>query len=400
MRPPRGLGGLLLVAAVAALASGCASAAVAPGMARSDLEAAIRIRGLDPREVVVPFAVGSEALAWLKESSPRHGTPGDRLRSLLGRLMEEKGLGVIYERAFTGTADEVFALRRANCLGFMNLFVGLARELEITAFFVAVEDESSYDREGDLVLVSDHVAAGFGSGGDFLLLDFVEGPTPEYSSLRPLTDLEAVAKYYSNRGAELMRDGRAREAAAWLETAVRLEPELAASWVNLGVARRRTGDLAGAEAAYQRALELDPETASAYQNLAALLRLKGRTEEARSLLALIRRLNARNPYSFLSLGDWSLEAGRVEEARRFYRRALTLGAGRVEPAARRAASTDAPPAPQRTAEAEAAAALGELELVAGHPDRALRWLRRAQRLDPAGDRATRLAASLGRGPGT
>jgi tetratricopeptide (TPR) repeat protein len=394
MRSRPGLGALLLVAAGTAALAGCASSGAAPEMSRSELLAAVRLRGLDPAEVVLPFAVGAEAKAWLGENIPRSGSPADRLRTLLDRLMGEEGLGIVYQRNYTGTADEVFTARTGNCLGFMNLFVGLAREMEITAFFVAVEDEVLYDREGDLVLVSDHVAAGFGSGTELLLLDFAPGPPRHYEGLRPLTDLEALAKYYSNRGAELLRDGKAREAATWLSTAVRLEPSLAPSWVNLGVARRRVGDLAGAELAYQTALELNPQTASAYQNLAALLRLKGEEEEALSLLALVQRLGSRNPYSYLSLGDWSLEAGRPEEARRFYRRALALGAGPLDASARLGVSVGPLSETQRAAQAEAAAALGELELAQGHADRARRWLRRARRLDSEGERTRELERRL------
>jgi len=394
MRLGTGLGGLLLVVAGTASLVGCASEGSPPGLSRAELGAVVRLRGLDPAEVVQPFAIGPEPRQWLRENARRSGSPADRLRHLLDRLMADDGLGIIYERNFTGTADEVFTSRKANCLGFMNLFVGLAREMELTAFFVAIEDASFFDREGDLVIVSDHVAAGFGSGTELLLLDFAPGPPRHYQGLRPLSDPEAVAKYYSNRGAELLREARAREAADWLERAVKLEPGLAPSWVNLGVARRRMGDLAGAEEAYRTALELDATTASAYQNLAALLHLKGQDEQALSLLALIQRLGSRNPYGYLSLGDWSLEAGRTDEARRFYQRALALGAGTADPGARPDRSAAAAASRQRSAEAEAAAALGELELGAGHPGRARRWLRRAQRLDPAGERTARLAASL------
>jgi Flp pilus assembly protein TadD len=366
---------LTLAAAVSLLASSvlaCASVPLPDRSWRPALEADLAARGLDSADLTVPFELDAAGHAWLAAEQLASQPAGDPLQHLLARMVADDGLGIRYERSFTGTAAEVMERRRANCLGFVNLFVALAREMGLPAFFVAVDDRPIFDREGDLVLISDHVSAGIGSGGDLRLLDFQEGENPEFKQIHAVSDLEAMAKYYSNRGAEMVREGKAREARQWLETAVRIAPSLAASWVNLGVARRRTGDLAGAERAYRTALEADPRTLSAYQNLAALLRLRGEEEEAIRLLASTERAGNRNPYSYLSLGDWNRESGRLEEARRCYRRALMLDGLKAEPYA----------------------AMGELELAGGKPDRARRWLRKAQKLDPADERAAELELRL------
>lgn len=360
----------------AALLSGCRGVNPATGSWRAGLRQDLILHGLDPAQVIVPFDLTPEGRAWLEENAPpAEGSPRERLDQLLTRMIDEERLGLSYERSFTGTADEVLRRRTGNCLGFVNLFVALARELGVPAYFLAVEDQPLYGREGDLVLVSDHVAAGYGSGRDLLILDFAVEGEPDYQKVRAVSDLEAVAKYYSNRGAEMLREGRAKEAVTWLETATRIEPSMASAWVNLGVARRRTADLSGAELAYTRALEADPRTLTAYQNLAALLRLKGREEEALRLLAVTDQAGNRNPYSFLSLGDWNRDSGRYDEARHFYRRALLLDA--------------------RSAEAHAA--LGELELARGREAKARRWLKKALKMNPDDPRATSLAVKLSAG---
>lgn len=363
---------LLLVSS--AFLSACSALSTAGTTSRSELALEIRRLGLDPSVTVLPFAAGEEARRWLAENVPVRKDDSAQLDVLLAELISADGLALVYERTFTGTADEVFHRRSANCLGFVNLFVALARERGLNAFFVLIEDQSLYDREGDLVLVSDHVAAGFRVGGVLKLLDFSEagGPPPERHAVRRLTDLEALAKYYSNRGAEMLREGRARAALGWLEPAIRLAPHLAPTWVNLGVARRRTADLAGAEEAYRTALELDPASEEALQNLGALLKLKGEETEAFGLLALSGKLAAKNPFSFLALGDWSLEAGRMDDARRYYERALGVG----------------------TANGEASAALGELEHARGNLRKARRWFKRAQHADAQNERTLRLAQKL------
>lgn len=364
--PAAGLALMLL------LGAGCASVPPPATPWRQALEAELAGRGFSPTALTIPFEIDPSGRAWLAQEKPLSEPVADPLQRLLDRMVAEDGLGITYHRSFTGTATEVMVQRQANCLGFVNLFVAMARELGLEAFFVAVEDRPVYDRAGDLVLISDHVSAGFFSAGELRLLDFQEGENPSYKQVRPVSDLDALARYYSNRGAELVREGKAREAKGWLETAVAIAPSLPASWVNLGVARRRIGDLPGAEAAYRTALETDPGTLSAYQNLAALLRLRGQEEEAIRLLAATEKAGNRNPYSYLSLGDWNRESGRLEEARRCYRRALLLDGLKAEPYA----------------------ALGELELADGHPDRARRWLRKAKKLDPADERTSSLEQRL------
>jgi Flp pilus assembly protein TadD len=365
---------VLALLAVAALAAGGCASSRTYGVSRGELQRILHSKGIET-PVVVPWEVGEEPRRWLAAAVPDKGNPQKRLQALLNRLIEPDGLGIRYAGGFSGTADEVFASRQANCLGFMNLLVGLARAMGYPVYFVAVEKGQSYGREGDLVVVADHIAAGYGPPKEMLLLDFVVGPPIKYEGLRPISDVTAAAKYYSNRGAEMIIAGGAGDALPWLETSVALDPGLATSWVNLGVARRRARDLAGAEVAYRQALEVDPRTHSAYQNLAALLRLRGKDEEALKLLAAVERLGSKNPYNFIVLGDWNLEAGRLDDARRLYRHALVL----------------------HRQDAEPYAALGELELASGRPSRARRLLRKALKLDPDNERAKELATRLAAG---
>jgi len=366
------LRGAILLGSILLL-SGCASAPP-PWLGEDELRAAIRARGLDPETIIVPFELGPEEKEWLAQEVPEVSSERAQLELLLERLSDDDGRAIFYRRGFTGTARETFAFGAANCLGFMNLFIGMARELDVLAYYVLVEDQPLYNKEGDLIIASDHVAAGFGPRRDMLLLDFNRDTPAFYQDLRVLTDLEALAKYYSNRGAEMLQEGRGKEAREWLEIAVQLEPGLAPSWVNLGVARRRTGRLDEAEEAYRTALELDPTTSSAYQNLAGLLRIRGRGEEADNLLEVLRKLGSNNPYSYLSLGDWSRAAGRLDDARRFYHRALNL-------------------APET---AELYAALGQVDLADGRLRKARRWLRRALELDATDPRTIELGQRLGR----
>jgi len=364
---------LALSALLAALLGGCVATADGP-VDRGSLARLLREKGVAGAEVVIPFEPTDEMRRWVHQAIPNPQVPTDkRLQLLLSALLDpQKGLGITYEGHFTGTAAEVFASRRANCLSFTNIFVGLAREIGVPAFYLDVDDIQRFEKEGDLVVVSGHVSAAFAVEQYIEILDFSLAPAAHYRQIKRISDRSAVALYYSNRGGELMRTGRFAEALPWLKSSVVLDPALARGWVNLGVALRRTGDPAAAEAAYRKALEIDPDQSSAYQNLSSLLRLRGQEKEADELLALAAKVGVRNPFSYLSLGDVSLAHGRLDEARRLYKKALQLYREHADPYA----------------------ALGQWAAAKGDVKEARRWLEKAAAIDRQNERVKQLAAEL------
>ncbi len=369
----------LVMAVLVSLAlSGCAANSA---LSREDLlRQALRARGLDPSRIVVPFELSEEMRVWVHEVVPSLLKPEEKLRRLRDALFDTEQLKLEYTWGYTGTAVDVFENRRANCLAFTNLFIGMARELGVEVFFLGVERVETFRKQGDLVVVSDHIAVGYGdvaTNTDLRIFDFSTFRNEGYRDVRRISDLTAIAMFHSNRGAETLQEDRPLDAASWLRTAVAIDPGLVPAWVNLGVVLRRAGDLPAAEDAYKRALEIDPRTHSAYQNLAALLQLQGRNQEAEGFIQALQNTPTRNPYSYLSLGDISLRSGRLEEARRFYRRAVNL-------------SRD---------DAEIFAALGQVAAATGDLRTAHKMLKKAQRLDGENSRTRRLANLLSGGQG-
>lgn len=369
-RSLRGAG--LLVAA--ALVFGCASSASAgfPRNAAASLEEQIASRGLDPEKVLVPFQLTDEMISWAREAVPESIPKLQQVDHLLQALIQLKGLNLEYRADFTGTAQEVFERREANCLSFTHLFVAMARALGLDPYFLEVDDIETFSREGDLVIRAGHITAAAGPAFKPKILEFSEFPASEYRQIRRISDLTAIALFYSNRGAEHLRNEEAEQAVWWLERAVVLDPLLADAWVNLGVARRWNGEEELAEASYRRALEIDPQTTAAYHNLAALYRTQGDEATVRDLLALTDRRENRNPFTYLELGDINLRRGDLEAAERFYRRAA-----RLEPGL-----------------AAAHAALGYWAYQSGRQRQARKYLRQALRLDPQDPRVQTLSSVL------
>ncbi len=373
MKPGRGWRGAgvatLLVCALTA--GGCASRGLGARL-EHDLESRIRERGLDPSTIVVPFTPTDEMRRWLAAEVPRSNHSETQLNWLVQSLLNRSTAPLTYVGGYTGTAREVFTKGTANCLGFSQLFMALAREIDLPVYLLRVSDLQSFERDGDLIVASAHITAAFGTPDQRRILDFAERPVRAYRWVEQVSDLTAVALYYSNRGAEELRDGQTGRGLELLRTAVRLDPELAEAWVNLGVAERRSGDSAAAEKAYRTALEADPSIVTAYENLAALLRMSGRETEAEDLLALVDRTGNRNPFSYIALGDLSLRLGRLDEAGRFYRRAVRLDPN----------------------QAESQAALGQWALATEQIREARRQLRKAQKIDPQNARVGELARRL------
>jgi Flp pilus assembly protein TadD len=362
----RWLSGAALLAA-----AGCGS--VHSG-APADAARLLRSRGIDPETLVIPHAITAEMQAWVHAQVPAETPADERLGRLLSALVDPSGLKLEYEGRHTSTAAEAFKSRRANCLAFTSLFVGLAREIGIPVVYLDVDDIEKFEKEGDLVVVSGHVSAGYNTGSEMKILDFSAAPTAHYRKVHPISDLTATALFYSNRGAEALRSSRNEEAMDWLRKSVAIDPELGRAWINYGVGLRRAGDEAGAEKAYRTALEVEPTAVSAYQNLASLLRNHGQDKEAADLLALSDRLGTRNPFIYLALGDLSLAHGRLEEARRFYRKSIRLYRGSAEPYA----------------------AMGLLSLASGDSGDAQKWLRKAVAIDQENQRVRQLAGRLDR----
>ncbi len=363
-----------LLAALILVAGGCVATSAISN--EEVVRQGLRHRGLDPELVIIPYELTDEMRRWAHEVVPKLLSPEVKLQYLRDALLDGEHMKLEYSWGFTGTAREVFQQQKANCLAFTNLFVGMAREVGVPVYYLAVERVETFRKEGDLVVVSDHVAVGYGDPGvELLILDFSQNRDAGYRNVEPVSDLTALAMFHSNRGAELLQDGDGEAAVRWLRTAVAIDPELVPAWVNLGVVLRRSGDFRGAEDAYKHALEIDPRMVSAYQNLAALLQMQGRAEEARNFLAMLQKTPNRNPYSYISLGDISLRNGRLEEAKRFYRRAASLNRD----------------------DADIYAALGQVAVASGDLRTARKMLRRARKIDDDNARTVRLAQLIGAG---
>ena len=151
----------------------------------------LKRRGMDPNEIVLPGMVTLEMESWARAQISAE-TPREIADELLSALTDPEGLGLEYSSDFTGTAVEVFETRRANCLAFTHLYVGLSRALGLPTFYVYWNRIERYRRDQDLVVVSGHMSAGQGSLNDLMVLRFGAVAGLEARGVRPISDSECI----------------------------------------------------------------------------------------------------------------------------------------------------------------------------------------------------------------
>jgi Flp pilus assembly protein TadD len=343
-----------------------------PALAKRGPSLEQQLEALGLSHIEVPFDVTPEMVEWAMSVVPIRATKEIQINNLLVGLQQSKEINLQYDSRANATAKEAFATGEANCLSFTFLIVGLAKELGLELDLMKIEDVLDLSEDGDLVVIENHVTAAWGPPLHRMVLEFTPNARFHYKDLRPLTELQAIALYYSNLGADAIREDRLEDAAEALVIASKLDPTSSTTWTNLGVARRRLGQLDEAELAYKAALEVNPLATSAHHNLAALLAMTGREDQAIEILEKLEVLKHSEPYPLLALGDIHRSRGELDQAEHYYRQA-----GRSRPG-----------------EAAHLAALGEIALDRGDQNKAERYLRRARRREEGHSRVQRLSARL------
>lgn len=139
-----------------------------------------------------------------------------------------------------------------------------------------------------------------------------------------MLDPEGIAShdFYANF---LYRQGRYEEAIRDWQTVIRIAPDHAAAWVNLGAAMSETGRLDEAITAYKKALQLKP-TDMAFNNLGVVYSRTGRKAEA---VEAYRKAVEMTAGSYLFEGNlavaYQIMGGFDDQAKQGLARALDLG---------------------------------------------------------------------------
>lgn len=361
---------LLLLVAL----SGCASAPPKTiYLTLQEWQDALRARGVEPANVPFPLSVTEEMrLEARRIAGP--GSPPEQLSRLQQSLFNTEWFPFQYENRSTLTAAEAYYRRQGNCLSFTNMFVALGRSLGAPLTTGMVTRVRGSEREGDLIVVNTHVVAVLTYAGGSTFYDFDVSRDKRPSAIKLLDDLWITALFLNNKGADELRAGRPDAALQQFQNAVKLAPEFAGAWGNLGVTLRRLGNVNAAFSAYERALALEPDNPTVLTNVAAIYRSLGKDQEAERALTA-GSVSRASSHVLIVRGDLELARGRPETALQLYNRAR-----RADP---------------KLVEAWIAKAKAELAL--GKQSAARRSLNRAIALSPQDPAARALLAGMAPG---
>lgn len=321
-------------------------------------------------DVVVPFEIDDEIRAVLHGRAMPIGSENARTSAILDFVFES--LDLQYSLSPTRDAIGTFRARSGNCLSFVNLFVGMAREVRLNPFYVEVTDFQRWKYRDGVVVSQGHIVAGMSVDGNLSTFDFLPYQAKAYRDFEPIDDLTAIAHYYNNIGAEALLDGDLEKAEEALTLAVDLDPDFNKALNNLGVFYLRSDRTDAAVRLFRQALERDPADVALMTNLARALQTKGRAQEASELLAQLDEVSQTSPFYFVYRGEMALGEGDTTKALEFMREALRR-------------DSEVP---------EVHVGLVKVYLALGEMSKARHHLERALRLDATNQEARRFAVML------
>lgn len=342
--------------AAALLLAACAANAPVPtpplpplaGLPRYDIES------IDPLEL------STEMKQFVAQHAGRPSPDEDRAWRLTWALLDPYVLDFEYDPQVTLTAAEAFRTRRGNCLTFSNMFVAMAREAGLRAWYREVEIEPEWSTLDDTLLVSLHVNAATIERGKEYVIDVSRRRGRDGERYRKISDREAEAQFYNNLGANALVAEDLAMAYAYFRKAERVQPGLDYVWSNLGVVFRRNGQTADAILAYETALALNERNTVPLNNLYAIYDEDGETGKAAAMQERVERNRRRNPYYLHYLAQSAFAENAFDEALDYANRAV-----RIEDREYRFYYT-----------------LAQLQYRTGHESRALSNLKKAIRLAP------------------
>lgn len=270
-----------------------------------------------------PFRLDAEIARYLARRIKPSLEPEARLQALLDVLFDdEDGLGITYGNQRTLGAIETFHSRSGNCLSFTVLFVSMARHVGLRAYFQEVDEVTSWDRRGELVVVQRHMFAEVEIRNGHVQVDFLPGAEKRYRRVRRIDDRRALAHFHNNLGVELLAKADLAGAEAQFLRSLDYDDRFTPALTNLGVCQRRMGDPKAAEATYGRALAIEPSDPTALSNLASLFMAQGRQQAAEPLVRQAKDHLERNPYYHYRQGLIALNGGEIQAAVRHLQQAI------------------------------------------------------------------------------
>jgi Tfp pilus assembly protein PilF len=239
-----------------------------------------------------------------------------RMKRLVYAVMGDGNFELVYDEK-TRTAADTFRDARGNCLSFTNMFIAMARYLEIKAEYQEVDTPPDWSLSGQSFLFSQHLNVLVDLGvGEMRIVDFNIYDFHVMYERRVISDRRARAHYFSNLGVDYMLNGDTPMAHANFRQALLEDGTFTSAWINMGVLHRREGYPDFAEAAHKQALEIEQFNLVAMSNLANLYEEEELLELAEIYNNRVETHRMKNPYYRYFLAQTAVIDGDYSAARK------------------------------------------------------------------------------------
>jgi Flp pilus assembly protein TadD len=270
------------------------------------------------------LGVSEEMKQFLKRHLPGEFESTSKAFALAYASMDPNFLAFKYDPAKTLGAEDAFARKTGNCLSFSNMFIAMAREAGMKAWYQEVEVPTEWSSVNETLLVSRHVNAVAKDDYMEYVIDVSKKYRQEDVSSRKISDRDALAQFYNNLGVDALIDNQLAIAYAYFVKAIETNPKGAFFWSNLAVVYRRNGQTKDAEATYLTAIQLDSNETVALNNLYSLYTEQGNEDAARAMKSRVDRHRRKNPYYLQQLSIDAVDTGDYTQAVKLIRQAIKI----------------------------------------------------------------------------
>ena len=150
----------ILLSALALSLSSCLAIDLDTGFDRSpDMHQQIIDQNEDRFADIDPLALNDDIKQRVDNVIPANARDERKVELIQEFLYGDEYLHIQYSDERTHTAQEAFYAREGNCLSVMNLYVAIARYVGVHANFQTVRVQPSWDRRGDVLVLSEHINA-------------------------------------------------------------------------------------------------------------------------------------------------------------------------------------------------------------------------------------------------
>ena len=245
----------------------------------------------------------------------------DKVLYLHDLLFTAEGRNIRYDSSETKTAQQTFDSGSGDCVSLANLFVAAARHIGLKARYQKVDTPLNWEQDESFLVIPGHMNVSvFISPTTQATVELVSTYLYSDAKNKKITDKQAFAEYYSNKGVEFLSRGDYINAISLLRKATDVDKKLDFAWSNLGVAYKFNGQFEAAEHAYHKSLKLNSRRLATVKNLYLLYREMGRDYSA--IQKKVERYIKKNPYSLAKTAELYFQDNYFEQAKGLYLKAI------------------------------------------------------------------------------